>query len=127
MAGAPTKYREDYHPAKLIEFFNRDLFQIVEGKVVPNYLPTVEKFCVQEKIAVSTFYLWAQAHSVFSEAFSTARSAQKDQIIQLGLLGHYKEGFAKFVAVNVTDMRDQRDMAVGTTEDVKRLVINFNE
>lgn len=107
--GAPTKYNSDV-PKKLIQFFTRDLFvEMDEGKKMPNRFPTIEKFCCDINIATSTFYEWCKKHDELSSAFNVAKQAQKDQLIQLSLMGFYKEGFAKFVAVNCTDMRDKVD------------------
>lgn len=104
--GPPIKYNSEV-PKKLIEFFSRDLFIEINGKTMPNKLPTIEKFCCDIDIVTSTFYEWCKKYPELSSAFNMAKQLQKDQLMQLALIGFYKEGFAKFVAVNITDMRDR--------------------
>jgi hypothetical protein len=117
--GAPTKYKEDI-PERLIEFFSRDLFvQVDGGKTMPNRLPTIERFCSEIDIVTSTFYEWCKKYPELSSAFNKAKQYQKDQLMQLALMGFYKEGFAKFVAVNITDMRDKVESQVEQSTEIK--------
>jgi hypothetical protein len=112
--GAPVKYTDEV-PSRLLKFFDREPFQEIDGKKMPAFLPTVERFTFEIGIAVSTFYEWVKKYPELSKAFEVAKALQKNQLMQLSLLGFYKEGFAKFVAVNITDMRDKQDVSV---EDV---------
>lgn len=117
--GAPIKYNSDV-PKKLIEFFSRDLFvEMDNGKTMPNRLPTIEKFCADIDIVTSTFYEWCKKYPELSSAFNKAKQFQKDQLMQLALMGFYKEGFAKFVAVNITDMRDKVESQNTNTNEIK--------
>ena len=117
--GAPSKYNEDV-PKKLINFFSRDLFiEMDNGKKMPNRLPTIEKFCTDIDIVTSTFYEWCKKYPELSSAFNKAKQLQKDQLMQLALMGFYKEGFAKFVAVNITDMRDKVEQQVEQSTEIK--------
>lgn len=120
--GRPSKYNDDM-PQKLIDFFNRDLFVEIEGKKYPNKLPTIERYCFEIGITTKTFYVWLKKYPALSSAFSSAKQLQKDQIIQLGLMGFYKEGFAKFVALNVTDMKDRIDNQV----DISKVSITIDK
>jgi hypothetical protein len=125
--GAPIKYTQEV-PKKLIEFFDRDLFiQNIDGKAVPNRLPTIERFCANINIATSTFYEWNKKYPELSSAFKMAKQMQKDQLIQLSLIGAYKEGFAKFVAINVTDMKDRIETSHSVSEDTKKLIIDMGD
>lgn len=120
--GAPVKYTDDV-PIKLIDFFSRDLFIDVDGKKFPNRLPTIERFCCEIDIAKSTFYEWIKKYPELSNAFNKAKQYQKDQLIQLALMGFYKEGFAKFVAINITDMKDK----VEHTIDKAVIAVNIDK
>lgn len=124
--GAPVKYHDGV-PDQLIQFFDRPLFQDINGKTMPNFLPTIEKFCFDINIATSTFYEWCKKYDDLSSAFDQAKQIQKNQLIQLSLLGFYKEGFAKFVAINITDMRDSKEVSHDVSNEVKKLVVNLGE
>jgi hypothetical protein len=118
--GAPIKYHSGI-PKKLTDFFDRQLYTLDEnGNRVPTKLPTIERFCCEIDIVKSTFYEWVKKYPELSNAFKKAKAYQKDQLIQMALIGIYKEGFAKFVAINVTDMKDKIDHDIG--KDAKNLV-----
>ena len=115
--GPPTKYKDTY-PEALLEFF-KDIKPLkLNGKEVGFILPTIEKYCSNIGIVTSTFYKWCDEKPRLSSAFKVAKQCQKDTIIQLSLNGIYKEGFAKFVAVNCTDMRDKLETS-NTNKEVK--------
>jgi hypothetical protein len=125
-SGPKVKYTDEVAD-KLLDFFNQPLFAELNGKMMPTFLPTIEKFCADIKIAKSTFYAWVKEYPKLSNAFDMAKQVQKDKLINLTLLGFYKEGFAKFVAINITDMRDERNLSHDISENVKRLVIQTDE
>lgn len=120
--GPPIKYHDGI-PQQLLDFFDRDFFIEVNGKTVPNRLPTIERFCVDLGIHKSTFYDWCKKYQNLSDAFDVAKHAQKDMLIQLSLAGFYKEGFAKFTAINITDMRERIEHSV----DQKTIQINLDK
>ncbi len=104
--GRPSKYKPEYCD-EMINFFNKPLFQQVNGEKLPSFFPTFEKFAVQIKVARDTLSEWKVVHPEFSAAYATCKDLQKDHIQQFGLLGLYNPGFAKFVAINCTDMKDK--------------------
>ena len=105
--GAPIKYHDGI-PLELTEFFDRPIYTFdVNGDKTPSKLPTIERFCCDIDIVTSTFYEWNKKYPKLSSAFKKAKAYQKDQLMQMALMGIYKEGFAKFVAINVTDMVDK--------------------
>lgn len=105
--GAPLKYHDGI-PKQLTDFFDRPLYIIdIDGNKTPSKLPTIERFCCDIDIVTSTFYEWNKKYPDLSSAFKKAKAYQKDQLMQMALMGIYKEGFAKFVAINVTDMVDK--------------------
>lgn len=108
--GAPTKYHDGI-PSQLIKYFDRPLYEEIGETKVPSKFPTIEGFCARElKISKDTFYRWVKIHDELSDAFTKAKQLQKDHIIQMALIGAYKEGFAKFVAINCTDMVDKKEV-----------------
>jgi len=121
--GRPTKYTDDM-PELLLEFFDVELdrevvkevpgkegsFNIIETK--PNRLPTVEGFCRHHKIAKSTFHEWRKKHTQFSNALGIAKQMQMNHLMQHALEGTYNAGFAKFLAVNISDYKDKVESKV---------------
>jgi hypothetical protein len=93
--------------------FDRPLYTIdIDGNKTPSKLPTIERFCCDIDIVTSTFYEWNKKYPDLSSAFKKAKAYQKDQLMQMALMGIYKEGFAKFVAINITDMKDKIEHTV---------------
>jgi hypothetical protein len=121
--GAPVKYHDGI-PKELTTFFDRPLYTLdVDGNKVPSKLPTIERFCCDIDIVKSTFYVWAKKYPELSNAFEKAKSYQKDQLMQMALMGIYKEGFAKFVAINVTDMVDKVEHDI--SKDSKEVLLGY--
>jgi len=116
--GAPTKYTNDI-PLRLKEYFREIEPLILNGKEVGFILPTIERFCSEIDIVTSTFYKWCKEKPELSSAFDIAKQNQKFWLIQLANNGIYKEGFAKFTAVNLTDMRDRAENTVDQKTEVK--------
>ena len=60
--GRPSKYTDDM-PRRLIEFFNREAFEVetVEGKEIrrPCTFPTLARFAVEQGVSRETLHSWA--------------------------------------------------------------------
>jgi len=114
--GAPTKYTEDI-PEKLLEYFCIDLDREVknkDGKIVaikPNRLPTVEGFCASVMIAKSTFHEWVKKYPSLSNALGIAKQFQINHLMQHTLEGTYNASFARFLAINISEYREQVEQA----------------
>lgn len=121
-AGAPSKYTEEV-PQKLLDYFSEIKPLELNGKQVGFELPTIEKFCCDIGIVKQTFYNWTEQHEKLLDAFNKAKSYQKHWIVQLANNGIYKEGFAKFTAINCTDMRDKIEQTI----DQKTIQINIDK
>lgn len=130
--GRPTKYTPEVCE-RIVEFFSKEPFTPVKtvdgdpvidrnGVVVmqPCKLPTLEGFAIQEGIGTSTIWDWSSNHPQFSAAIMQAKQRQKDILIQNGLFGLYEKTFAKFVAINVTDMVEKSQQEI-TGKDGKDL------
>jgi len=116
--GAPTKYKEEYCE-KIIEFYSRDCFEKVEGQHRARKLPTLVEFAKHIKVGISTIYDWINPDHPsykkrFSDIYKTKVTAlQKNALIQGGLLGYYNPVFCKFVATNLTDMKETQEVGLG--------------
>ncbi len=125
----PSKYKPEY-AKKLVDFFDVEPFEVV---VLPHYfdtdahrikwkdfkrvarkLPTLRDFAKKIRVPISTVYDWLrETHKSyqkdFAAAFETAKEIRKDFLIQNALQGLYMPPTFKFVAVNLTDMRDKSE------------------
>lgn len=123
--GRPTKYKKEYC-RKIIEFF--DIGPTREVEVVTafkngtekisteeraNHLPFFSKFAKSIGVHDNTLELWCKKYPEFMCAYTRAKHLQKQHLITCGLLGLYNHAFAKFVAINITDMRDQKNIELG--------------
>jgi len=129
-SGRPTKYKSGYCD-KLIEFFDiepwkeHEMPHYKDGKVVwtdikilPVRMPTLRGFAKSIGIAISAIYRWIDKkepcyHKEFKDAFTCAKNIRKDWLIDVGLSGSAPPASFKFVAVNVTDMRDKQEHDFG--------------
>ena len=130
--GRPTKYYPEI-VQELVDWFDQEPYEDVEiehygkngeikwidKKRMPRQLPTLINFARAKGIGLSTIYDWIDPkHSSYQQKFSdtytrVAKTAQREVIIQNGLNGTFNPIFTKFVAVNMTDMRDKQDMDHG--------------
>ena len=124
--GRPLVYKPEYCQ-ELIVFFDVEPYQDIklphydkDGKTVkwedikrmPSKLPTLRNFAKKIKVAISTIYNWTNEKSPsfqkeFMDAFICAKEIRKWFLIENGLNGGYNPLFAKFVALNITDMEEK--------------------
>lgn len=104
--GRPTKYYPEICE-EMIEFFERELIDYSEEKPKLVKFPTFERFSCNKRLNTETLLEWCKIHPDFSAAYKRCKQVQKDLLIEGGLSGAYKEGFTKFLAVNITDLRDK--------------------
>lgn len=125
--GRPTKYKPSLC-GKLIEFFDVEPWEErkiphykagvvvwTDIKILPVRMPTLRGFAKKMGLGVMTLYDWinpehSSYHKDFSCAFTCAKEIRKDWLIDVGLNGGAPPASFKFVAVNVTDMRDKQDI-----------------
>lgn len=128
--GRPTKYNPQLCQ-KLVDFFNRpatiDKIKTYQTKAgttieepfqVVNILPTFERFAFENGMTVQVIYDYEKKFPEFKHSFTQAKELQKDFIIQNGFSGLANPVFGKFVAINLTDMRDQMVIGGAGLEDV---------
>jgi hypothetical protein len=106
------------------EFFFRphtlDEMKEVAGKDGPvtilvkvgNVLPTVKGFCAKYRITRSNFYRWCQDNDGLSDTLEIARAYQEEMLAHLALTGKYNPTFAKFMATNLTDLKENINYTV---------------
>lgn len=118
--GRPSDYRPEYCD-EILKFFSRELYstqtkqvasqgQVVEiSETVANALPTFQKFAAQIGTTNKTMLEWCKVNDEFRKAYAVCKELQYDFLVHHGLLGGYKSAFAKFLATNVTDLRDRTE------------------
>ena len=139
MTGRPTKYKPEYCD-KLIEFFDiepweeREIPHYKAGvivwtdiKILPVRIPSLYRFAKLIGVGYRTLYDWMDIDSgsyqeAFSQAFTCAKEIRKDWLIDVGLSGSAPPASFKFVAVNVTDMRDKTETELGITKETATLM-----
>jgi len=108
-----------YYPEicqELIDWFDQEPWETVNGKRLPRKLPTLIAFARDKKVALSTIYNWINPkHSSYQQEFLEtytrgAKEAQREVLTQNALQGLYNPVFSKFLAINITDMRDKHDV-----------------
>lgn len=134
--GPPTKYRPNI-PEKLLEYFVVEYTPFKEvvasaGKAIEitkqklTKFPTFDGFCAEIGIVISTFHEWRKIYPELSKAYSVCKQRQKQYLVQGGLNGSYNANFAKFVAINCTDMMDTQHVKAENEHTVKDYGIAFD-
>lgn len=125
--GRPSTYKRSY-PVDLILFFNRGrqridrLIDKKTGEIVMDYgstigsFPTLEAFAVKIGTHPATLWEWGRKFPEFYEALQVAKAIQKEILVDGALRNSYNPLFAKFVAVNFTDMRDKTEVETKTNK-----------
>jgi len=107
--GRPSDYRPEY-AQMMIDYFNRVPYTVKGKKEIPADYPTIEGFACKIMIAPKNLRDWTDKHEEFRTAYEYAKSKQKEILIANGIRGNYNTLFAKFVAINATDMRERVDV-----------------
>lgn len=117
--GRPTKYKEKY-AEDLVKYFQfkeetyteevASQGKAIEVKKTRLDFPTIEGFCSSIGVSKQCFHEWVPKHELFGDAYRIAKQNQKHILIKGGLNGEFNSGFAKFVAINCTDMVDRTEM-----------------
>lgn len=136
--GRPTKYKPEYCQL-LIEHFDIPFYKtIVEEKMsasgqvkelkrqVPNDFPTLEGFARKLGVVPDTLGNWSKENPEFLGAIKVAKGIQKEFLKVHGLNGGYVSSFAKFIAVNVTDLVDKSEVKTENDHNVKGYGLAFD-
>lgn len=107
--GRPTAYKPEYCQM-MLDFFDRDYTEIVDGKREASNFPSVAGFARKIGVAKSTLYEWAKHHEAFSNVLSQCKDAQEDILINNSLKGGYNAPFAQFLLKNTHGFRDKTEV-----------------
>lgn len=106
----------------------------VSMETVVNNLPTKAGFALSVGILQHTLADYAvkvnadgtKRYPEFALSWAAAKDSQEHILVQNTLSGHYNAGFAKFVAQNLLDYRESRDLNVVSDETKKIITINVD-
>ena len=124
--GRPTTYKPEY-AQMLLDYMSNNYVREVEqthtNRKGESWSTTEEKaeplrFITQfarEVVGVTIDCLerWAKKYDDFGRAYTHARQIQSEHILQCGFLGLADGNMAKFAAVNLTDLKDGPNQAIG--------------
>ena len=133
LGGRPSKYN-DLIQKKADEYVNGySLYMELKHKDknnndvithVPNSIPSIEGLALELGLSRETIYQQSSgdyAKCQFSDTLERLKQKQKQFLLHHGLLKNYDASFAKFVSVNMTDMRDK----IENTHDLSKIEINI--
>lgn len=134
----PSKYDPKYIN-EMLAHFNQPLYVIKEketasgGRLVkvkvecPNSMPTFERFALNIGVIHDTLRNWCKEYPEFFCAYNACKDIQKSFITEHGMMGNYNPGFAKFIAVNVTDLKDKVTHEIGPASKPIQVLISQKE
>lgn len=115
--GRPSLYSPEFCEM-LIKHFDQPLYIMKKKQVAsggrkveveeerPNSMPTFEAFAGSIGVTHNTLRNWCKDFPEFFSAYGHCKDIQKKFILEHGMMGGYNPGFAKFVAINVTDLKE---------------------
>jgi hypothetical protein len=108
--GRPTSYRPEY-AQQLLDHFNNSYKPqecSADKRLMWANFPTFEGFAIKTLgISWATFERWKDKYPEFNSVCIDAAKLQKDLLVKYTNAGIYNAQFAKFIAINMTDMRDE--------------------
>ena len=110
-AHRPSQYSPELVQSLLDYFENYPKWEKIKigskMQTFPNPMPTISGwFRSIGWMTRDTFFRYVKENKEFSDAWDQCKEIQKEFLIYHGLTGRYQPQFAKFVAINFTDMRD---------------------
>jgi len=120
--GRPTKYKPEYCQ-EIVDYFSGPLTELItkavitkDGKVkeIQELKATpvkwLEDFAWDRGTSTKIMEEWAQRYPDFRAAYARAKDLQKRHLAQCTIDRLYEPMFAKFLAQNITDMRDRAEL-----------------
>lgn len=140
--GRPTKYKPEYCK-EIVDYFSIEHSRIVlreatnsKGETytkeyeVANPLPLFKTFAGKIGVHIDTMLEWCKIHPDFSESYNKCKYLQEDMLNNNTLRNLYNAKYAQFLAKNITDMRDVKEVETRNLTQEKWLQImseaNYN-
>jgi hypothetical protein len=145
--GRPSKYKKEYCEM-IIDYFTVQPQQTVYKKtyfadgtlkseepiVLPEQLPTFQKFADSVGVTVSTLWEWEKEYDEFSKAYARAKQLQEHVWLVNGMGNLYNAQFAQFFGKNCLGYKDKTDVELTgknggpiemTLEDADRIIQEY--
>ncbi|GAF94266.1 unnamed protein product, partial [marine sediment metagenome] len=107
------KIADEYLELPLFETYSKEVVVKDQIQVInlerPSSIPSICGLALKLNIHRDTIYRWGKEEKPFYDTLERLRQKQKDFLLYHGLTRGYDSAFAKFVSVNMTDMRDKID------------------
>lgn len=120
--GRPSKYKTKYCQL-IVAYFTREHTETYEEthtnrkgetwtasklRAVP--VPTLQGFSAEVFVSITCLWEWKNRFKDFKKAYSHAQALQLDHLATVTGLGLYNSNWAVFMAKNVSDWRDKREL-----------------
>ena len=129
--GRPTKYKPEYCES-IINYFTVQPQQTVYKKtyfadgqlkseepiVLPEQLPTFQKFADMLGVTVSTLWEWDKGYKEFSKAYARAKQLQEHIWLVNGMSNLYNAQFAQFFGKNCLGYKDKTEQEVTVSSNI---------
>lgn len=127
LGGRPSLYSEEMQK-KADDYINNYPETIeMNGKTIPNTIPTATEIAWILNVHRRTIYDWAKKHEMFLHTLERVKLKQEIMITKYGLNRAYDATFAKFIAVNVTNYKDKIETSHSVSEETKKLIIDMGD
>jgi hypothetical protein len=121
--GRPSKYNEQVQEFADNYIDNYPDYEIVNGKEVPNNIPSICDLAFKLRVHRETVANWGKAHPIFFDTLERISQKQELMLSKFGLNRGYDSTIAKLYTVNLTKYKDK----VETTIDQKTIQINIDK
>lgn len=137
-AGRPSEFYQEVIK-QLREYFfipyeQMDIIQETTGengstmfKLRGAKFPTIEGFCAKHGLTKQTLHKWIKENQELFDVYKQCKQVQYDMLISNTLNGSYKEGFAKFVAMNLYGMNEKSEQDHKSSDKSMTPVFNIVE
>lgn len=111
-------YKTEYDAA-IIQFFTLTKDKLTKddkNRPIPISFPFISDFAEKIGKSIVTLHGWKKKYESFAEAYARAKLLQASILSRYSLSGAYNAQYAKFLACNITNMRDKQETTVKKAE-----------
>lgn len=136
--GRPTKYDPSFCEEIILYFSVKPYFKKAkavhdeygeeiesneQGKVEVSDFPNFAGFAAQIGVHRETLLNWCDQHPDFFDAYKRAKELQENWLVVNGMAGNINTAFGIFIAKNVTDMRDNKELTIQGGDPKKPITV----
>lgn len=110
--GAPSLYKPEY-PQMLLDYFGEPAYkEDSQGRIRATDFKSLAGFAIKVGVHRDTLHEWAKEHAEFSDAYARAKDFQENFLSVNGAKSLINAQFSIFIAKNVLNWRDKREVEV---------------